>query len=218
MISDAISSKGITLADFFRAADIMHEGALNRAELRRIVLGVKPDFSDEELSYLFDVLDLDKGGTIDIYEFCHVLENAKKHPRNRAHEAHHNPIKPNRISPAEEEVKYPDQPRTALCLGKYLSRRAKKNNERFGVDKYGYGGDARKFERAKMRANRMKEENFHALASPADLARKNVAERWRWDVRKRKKTIVTPGLPDATCAAIPSPVTIQGRSWACRQK
>lgn len=199
----------------------MQEGSLNRAEMRRVVLGVKPEFSDDELAHMFDIVDVDKDGTIDITEFSQAVEKAKRAPPNPVHEEYHCPIKLNRFAPCEEEMKYPEPPRTGLKLGKYLDRRAKKNNERFCVDKYGVGFlscDAQKLDRAKMRANRMKDEQFRAVASATEPGSSKTPERWRWDASKRKKELVTPGLVDTTCAVIPLAESLHGRTWAIRQK
>jgi hypothetical protein len=104
-LANACAAKSIKPESLFSGVDITGDGKLNRAEMKRIVCNVLPQLSDEELTAIFDVIDEDHSGEINVHEFCDVLRRGKdfKVAEDTAHRWR-NPIhRMKRFAPAQVE-------------------------------------------------------------------------------------------------------------------
>jgi hypothetical protein len=82
-ISHACASKGKDPSDLFSGVDLTGDGTLNRPELKKVICNVFPALSDAELTAVFDTIDEDHSGEVNIEEFVHALKH-KAMDRKRA--------------------------------------------------------------------------------------------------------------------------------------
>jgi len=80
-------------------------GNLNRNEIKKVVCGALPDLSDEEVTAIFDTIDADKSGDVNIREFCEVVRRGRDMKVNEDHTHRwRNPIhRIRRFAPAQVE-------------------------------------------------------------------------------------------------------------------
>lgn len=105
-VAHAATSKGLAPEDLFRGVDFYGDGGLDRAEMRKVVLSVLPTLSDQELTAIFDYIDEDKTGEVDIEEFSAAIREGVNAAPVDAKLSHkwRNPIRRiNRIPPASIE-------------------------------------------------------------------------------------------------------------------
>lgn len=76
-VAEACSTKHITPESLFSGLDITGDGNLNRPEMKRVVCSVLPALSDEELTAIFDTIDEDKSGEVNVNEFCDIIKRGK---------------------------------------------------------------------------------------------------------------------------------------------
>lgn len=73
-ISSAVSRKGKTPDDLFKGVDLGGDGTLNRPEMKKVICGVFPTLSDAELTAVFDSIDQDRSGEVNVNEFLQALK------------------------------------------------------------------------------------------------------------------------------------------------
>jgi len=104
-VAEACRKKKIEPKNLFGDVDVTGDGILNRPEMKRVVVGVLPTLSDEELTAFFDTMDGDKRGEVNVSEFCdtiHKGRNSKVPPEKATR--WRNPIhRIKRFSPAQVE-------------------------------------------------------------------------------------------------------------------
>jgi hypothetical protein len=105
-ISDACAHKGKNPDDLFKGIDLTGDGTLNRPEMKKVICQVFPALSDAEVTAVFDTIDEDHSGEVNVEEFVGAL---KYHAMDRKtariiQERHRNPIhRMVRIPPAPVE-------------------------------------------------------------------------------------------------------------------
>lgn len=76
-VSIACAKQGKNPEDLFKGIDLTEDGNLNRPEMKRILVGVLPSLSDLELATIFDTIDRDGSGEVNVGEFCEALKAGK---------------------------------------------------------------------------------------------------------------------------------------------
>jgi len=76
--ANACADQNVTPESLFHGVDVTGDGNLNRPEMKRVVVSVLPTLSDEELTAIFDTIDADKSGEVNVQEFCEVVRRGKK--------------------------------------------------------------------------------------------------------------------------------------------
>jgi len=76
-VAEACTNRKIAPEQLFHGVDITGDGNLNRPELKRVVIGVLPGLSDEELTAIFDTIDEDHSGEVNVQEFCEIIRKGK---------------------------------------------------------------------------------------------------------------------------------------------
>mmetsp|Transcript_120751 Transcript_120751/g.225720 ORF Transcript_120751/g.225720 Transcript_120751/m.225720 type:complete len:381 (-) Transcript_120751:44-1186(-) len=74
-IGSEMSNKGITPGSLFKEMDVTQDGRLDRPEVRRFLLRMKPDLSDSELAAVFNVMDPDQSNEIEREELEQVFKD-----------------------------------------------------------------------------------------------------------------------------------------------
>lgn len=82
---------GITPEDEYAKLDVSHDGSLERAEVRRMLMEVMPDIGDMEIAAIFEIVDKDHSNDISLEELTSViwgsvpgwLPTAEKEKRDR---------------------------------------------------------------------------------------------------------------------------------------
>jgi len=77
-IGVACAKKGLKTEELFSGVDVTGDGNLNRPELKRVVCSVVPTLSDEELVAVFDTIDADGSGEVNVKEFCDTLDTGMR--------------------------------------------------------------------------------------------------------------------------------------------
>jgi len=90
-LSSSVNKRGIKTKDLFTDIDLTGDGALDRAEMRRVLCTVQPSLSDIEANAVFDAIDMDRSGQISVNEFRGALEKAG-HPPPEPPRRHRNPV------------------------------------------------------------------------------------------------------------------------------
>lgn len=104
-VSDACTLRKVCPEALFNGVDITGDGNLNRPELKRVVCSLLPGLSDEELTAIFDTIDDDQSGEVNVQEFCEIVRKGHKLKVSDA-VAHRwrNPVhRIKRLSPAQIE-------------------------------------------------------------------------------------------------------------------
>lgn len=91
--------------DLFKGIDTTGDGMLNRPEMKRVIVSVLPTLSDLEVTSLFDIIDQDGSGEVNVGEFCDVVRKGGDEVADEvAKERWRNPIhRMKRIAPARVE-------------------------------------------------------------------------------------------------------------------
>lgn len=76
-VADACTKRDMPPETLFTGLDISGDGNLGRPEMKRVVCGVLPTLSDEEVTAIFDSIDADKSGEVNVKEFCNVVRKGK---------------------------------------------------------------------------------------------------------------------------------------------
>jgi hypothetical protein len=77
-VAQACSKRNIAPESLFRGVDVTGDGNLNRPEMKRVVVSILPALSDEEITAIFDTVDSDHSGEVNVKEFCQLIEEGKQ--------------------------------------------------------------------------------------------------------------------------------------------
>jgi len=76
-VAEACTSRNVAPETLFTGIDVTRDGTLNRPDMKQVVIGVVPNLSDEEVSAVFDSIDADQTGEVNVKEFCEVVRKGK---------------------------------------------------------------------------------------------------------------------------------------------
>jgi hypothetical protein len=85
-VAQACSKRNIKPQSLFHGVDITGDGMLNRPEMKRVVVSVLPALSDEEITAIFDTIDYDHSGEVNVKEFCELIEQGSLRRKQNAGE------------------------------------------------------------------------------------------------------------------------------------
>lgn len=77
-VGSACHSKGVPPEELFNGVDVTGDGNLNRPEMKKVILSVLPSMSDQELVAIFDTIDEDHSGEVNVDEFIHCLKSSPR--------------------------------------------------------------------------------------------------------------------------------------------
>lgn len=104
-IAGACEKKGLAPQRIFEGVDVTGDQSLNRPEMKRVLCNVLPQLSDLEIAAVFDAIDQDRSGEVNVGEFCDALVQGKNTavPMEAA-QRWRNPVhRINRVAPAQIE-------------------------------------------------------------------------------------------------------------------
>jgi len=103
-VGHACDSRGIAPEELFLGVDITGDGNLNRPEMKKVILSVLPSMSDQELVAIFDTIDEDKSGEVNVDEFLSCLKSSVSHGVSQEATKWRNPVhRTKRFAPATIE-------------------------------------------------------------------------------------------------------------------
>lgn len=103
-VGSACDSRGVRPEELFTGVDITGDGNLNRPEMKKVILSVLPSMSDQELVAIFDTIDEDHSGEVNVEEFLTVLKSGMAAAGDPEEAKWRNPVhRTKRFAPAEIE-------------------------------------------------------------------------------------------------------------------
>jgi len=76
-VASECAAQGKDLKDVFKNVDVEGDGQLSRPEVKKALTSVMPALSDMEVSAIFDTIDSDRSGEVEVQEFLQTLETCK---------------------------------------------------------------------------------------------------------------------------------------------
>lgn len=76
-VSAICTERNMDPEQLFADCHISGSGDLNRPEMKRVICSVLPTLSDEELTAIFDTIDADHSGEINVKEFCDSIRQGR---------------------------------------------------------------------------------------------------------------------------------------------
>jgi hypothetical protein len=76
-VAEACKLRQVAPEALFNGIDISSDGMLNRPEMKRVVVSMLPVLSDEELTAIFDTIDTDQSGQVNVKEFCDIIHQGR---------------------------------------------------------------------------------------------------------------------------------------------